>query len=524
MRTLIVKVGVTKLIVGAVGLMVIGSAVGFLIAGRKAEVSPVEKLPRAVILASVASLSSDQAPLPLVGIVRSKSEATIRTEAQGQVVGLLYELGDYVFAGAIIAEIENSRERGTVLQAEGAVDAAQAALQKISGGTRSEQRTILEANLSAARAGAVTALLGAYAVIENTVRGTADVMFSNPESTKPQVLFTTTDSQAKIDLESMRQALTPTIAWASSMSSSITISSNITQELDRAESELRRTYAFFDVLVRALDAGVPSGSTTEAQMTTNRASAAGARTSVASSLGTLTTSRASLVAAEKNLEQGITGGQSEDVLAAEAAVKQSEGLLASALSSLEKTIIRAPISGTINMLSLERGDFVSVSFPAVTIANNEALEVLTYVTEVDRPDIAVGSSVVIEKNYRGAVTRIAPAADPALKKIEVRVGITGEKPPVTNGQSVSLAIERTLRSAGANVTSDRIVIPISALKILSSGIVVFTVEPDNTLLAHRVVLGPILGEKVVIAEGLDPALRIVTDARGLKEGDTVSVE
>src|SRR3989344_7132454 len=109
-------------------------------------------------------------------------------EKARQVVGVYKVLGQSIAAGAIPAELENVSERAMVWQAEGSVDAAKANLAKTTGGARSEQRAILQANLdnatvalASARSNAVTVLLGAYAAAENAVHGTVDLMFSNPE-------------------------------------------------------------------------------------------------------------------------------------------------------------------------------------------------------------------------------------------------------------------------------------------------------------------------------------------------------
>jgi len=45
----------------------------------------------------------------------------------------------------------------------------------------------------------------------------------------------------------------------------------------------------------------------------------------------------------------------------------------------------------------------------------------------------------------------------------------------------------------------------------------------DVLVAHEVTLGALLGERVVIASGLTPDMRIVVDARGLREGEKVEV-
>ena len=71
--------------------------------------------------------------------------------------------------------------------------------------------------------------------------------------------------------------------------------------------------------------------------------------------------------------------------------------------------------------------------------------------------------------------------------------------------------------------TDRILIPLSALKITADGTFVFTVE-NNTLKALPVTQGQLFGNNVEVLEGISKESRIVTDARGLKDGQTVTVK
>ena len=66
-------------------------------------------------------------------------------------------------------------------------------------------------------------------------------------------------------------------------------------------------------------------------------------------------------------------------------------------------------------------------------------------------------------------------------------------------------------------------VPISAIKIGADQAVVFTVDSENRLVAHQVVLGAISGGKIVLAEGVTVEMEIVTDARGLQAGQEVVV-
>jgi hypothetical protein len=53
--------------------------------------------------------------------------------------------------------------------------------------------------------------------------------------------------------------------------------------------------------------------------------------------------------------------------------------------------------------------------------------------------------------------------------------------------------------------------------------VVFTVNEDNTLATHEVVLGEVQGSMVMVTDGVTPNMIIVRDARGLQNGQKVEV-
>lgn len=516
--------------VGGVAVGVIGT---LLLGGGPAEVALREQGPRAVEVRSVAELAGGASLLPVVGIVTSQSEASVRTETAGEIVRLYKELGDAVRAGEVIAEMDNSRERAAVLQSEGVADAARAALAKVTRGARDEQVSILEqgvasaeTSLAATRAAAVNTLLSTYATVDESVRRKADQMIGNPDSPAPSVTVQSTDSQAATDAENLRVRIGLTLKRHSTLTGTLSAQDDLEAEISRTEAELREVRTFFDRLALVLNRAVTNQSVSDANIATYKTDINAARASISASLASLSSAKDALASkrsavevSRSQLEQGVEGDES-DIASAEASLKQAQGALAAARANLEKTIVRAPISGTINSLPLEQGDFVSAFSPAATIANNRALEVVAHVTEGDAAELTVGSDTMVAgpdgAQYAGVITRIAPAVDPATKKLEVRIGLP-DTTPLINGAAVTVELKREAKATVAGP----IAIPLSALKIGSDAVVVFTVNPDSTLASHQVRLGTLLGDKVVVTSGLTADMRIVTDARGLKNGQTV---
>ena len=156
---------------------------GWYIARQHAAPIPeLAALPHAVAIASIADLANDTAPLPVIGTVMSQNEADIRSEAGGGITKLNHSLGDYVTAGEIIAQIENSSERAAALQAQGALEAAQASAAKSS------------VNLGQSKTSIVDTIRGIYATNDDLIRAKLDVVFSNADSPSPVFNFTVPDN------------------------------------------------------------------------------------------------------------------------------------------------------------------------------------------------------------------------------------------------------------------------------------------------------------------------------------------
>ncbi len=509
-------------ITAGIGLAVVIVAIMFLHGGSD-PIAESAKASRAVEVRSVAELASQSAPLTVVGSVSSVSEASVRAETSGQVTRVNRALGDSVSAGTIIVEIEASSQRAALLQAQGAVDAAKASLAKVQSGTRPEQLGILQSSLEGAKSGAVNTLLAAYSAVDNAISGGVDAMFDNARGSRPNFVVTVPDSQLIVSIEDGRIAMNTLLQRQEAAASTVSAGADLLGELTRTEAELRSVRGFLDSIITGLNKAIATISVPTATISGYQATAVAARGSVNASLASISAARQALQTAQKNMEQGVSGPVDEDVAASNAALKQAEGTYAAALANLEKALVRAPISGTINSLSIKRGDYLSQSTPVVTIANNGALEVVAYVTEQDMRHIKAGDKVSLEEGAEGVVTRIAPALDPVTKKIEVRIGVTGSGKNLVNGQSISVTFQRRGVAVGA-VDTSRLSIPISAIKVGSDESNVFTVSAEGTLEAHPVVLGELLGERVIVSTGLTPEMMIVTDARGLRAGQQVSTK
>ncbi len=476
----------------AVLLVLIVAAVHFLGGTPSASTSDTSGTPQ-VMLATVADLAAESGPLPVTGTVTSLTQATILSQSSGQITSLPHSLGDSVAAGSVIGTFENASQQAAVLQAEGAYDAANAALTKVMG--NSTQNTT---------ASTIAALASGYAAIDDAVHTRADQLFTNPRS-NPQLVITVPDSVLVNRIIQERSALDASIADLRSLASS-TSPDNVAAAAVQATADANQVIAFLDDLIKAVNETPASSAVTSTQLSAYQTSLATARTEAVGVLSGIASAK--------------TAYDANDAAAAQAALKQASGALDAAKANLEKTIIRSPVSGTIVSLPISLGDYVNANTQVAIVSNPHALYVDTAVTADDASTLSVGGKAVIDGGIPGTITFIAPAIDPSTGKIEVKVGVTGDASSLTDGEAIALSLARSVvRHAAA--PSGQITIPIVAAKILPSGPAVFTLTASSTLEAHPITLGTILGDRVVVLSGLTPDMQIVTDARGLASGETV---
>ncbi len=488
-----------RVVYGTMALLVVFIAVGaYFVATRQKDADVAVEAKKQVEVGPAGSLSGTDVSLRTVGSVRAISEARLQTETGGRVTAVNVGIGDHVSAGQVLASIENSRERAALLSAEGAYEGVHSANAQSSIG------------LSQVETGADNAYRSAYATADDAVHNVADELFSDANGANPGIRIDAKGqaprlSIARVQIGALLNAWTIAIQRGSL--------GDKKDMLDQAERDLTTISDFVSEISNLLADADPDSEFTPAILAADRAKFAGARASVNGALSAVSGARTALLSAQQSVNGGAV---SSDTAARE---KQALGALRAAQSQYEKTLVRTPISGVVNALYLHANEYAGQNAPAAVVANNNALEITTSVSEGERSLISVGDKVKINDTVDGAITRIAPAIDPATGKIEVKVSVVDEKIKLENGTTVSLSLSGT----GGTQTSSELRVPIRALKITSAGPIAFTVKADNTLEAHAVTLGAVVGDMVVVKDGISSSTPIVSDARGLKEGEVVEI-
>ena len=447
--------------------------------------------------------------LSLIGSVRAFTEADITTERSGRVTSVNLGLGQEVVAGTVLATLENAAESAAVLQAEGVYDAAVAAAAQSSVGVDEATNS-----LEKSRNSAVSAFKSAYNTTNGAIVNTIDVFFASPNGSVPGLRisgkgFTDELNDQRVEF----QTILPT--WQARVNT-ISSQSDLPSELRYATENIQKAINMVDIFLVILNQQSNSNRYTDAELTSFSTTFTTLRTSLIntqSSIDTALTGLDSARDAVRRAELSSTGGANS---AADAQVKQALGSLRAAQANYAKTILSTPISGTINSLGVRKGDFINSFSRIAVVANNNALEIITYISDSEKSLIREGDIVMIEDEFEGVVTNVAPAVDPITSKTEVRIATEGID--IRNGDTVRISKQ----SDGSELELETIRIPLTAVKFDRDNGFIFIVE-DGSLVSKEVELSRVYGDSVEVLVGMENDTEFVLDVRGLVEGEVVEI-
>lgn len=293
----------------------------------------------------------------------------------GRIARVFVKVGDKVYPGQTLAEVENADLRA-------ALTAEQATLAALKSGTRPEEIAVSEAQVQGDRAALINAIQSAYATADSAVHNDADSFILSPRSVSPQLSFNVSDTKIKAKTEADRVAAESALTlWQASLATLTTAS-----DLEKAATDAGAALSLVSTLLTDAQAsiarGIPSMSVTQANLDTYNASISTARISVTSAATAVSAAAATLAAAEKSLALKKAGAIADDIAAAEARVDQAR-------ATLMKTVIVAPFSGTITAVNAKVGGTLAASSPAVSMIGS-TLQIESYIPEVNIALVKVG--------------------------------------------------------------------------------------------------------------------------------------
>lgn len=217
-------------------------------------------------------------------------------------------------------------------------------------------------------------------------------------------------------------------------------------------------------------------------------------------------------------QRGATTAQ--EVYQAETRMQVSRALLNIAEEQLKRATIHSPISGILNRMMHEVGEYVQAGSEIAEIVEVDPVKVAVDVPERDVPFLSLGQEtpIFIDRDAEpitGQITYIGSLANPQTRSSRVEITIPNPDYRLRSGQIVRVQLSRGVRS---NV----VMIPLKAVMPLEEGYEVYVVE-DGVARSRKVRLGFIRQDRVVV-EGLrEDENLIVQGHRMVGNGQKVKV-
>lgn len=212
----------------------------------------------------------------------------------------------------------------------------------------------------------------------------------------------------------------------------------------------------------------------------------------------------------------------QELITATAQFEQAKALEEQARLRVERSVVRAPISGVAIQREVEPGEVLRPGADITTLNRVDRLKAVAGIPESDVGAFARGGTATLsvdawpEEGFAGEIHLIAPAADEKTRTFSVEVAIDNADGRLRPGMIGRLSLLR--RQLHGVVVVDR-----DALQERDDGTVAVVLEGDEARV-RPVTLGASAGNRVVVTEGLATGeILIVSGQRGLVDGQKVAV-
>ncbi len=204
----------------------------------------------------------------------------------------------------------------------------------------------------------------------------------------------------------------------------------------------------------------------------------------------------------------------QDLDNATTALKASEAQLAEMEARLERTRIFAPLTGVLNDLPVEEGEYVNVGTAVAEVVDMAVVKVVVDVPERDIAFFRVGgeAEVLVQRPdavhcARGMITYINELADPQTRSTAMEITLDNGGRTFRSGQIVRVSLTR-------RVIDNAILIPLQAVIPQEDGYSVYVVK-DGQVARRDVTLDVVKGDRVQITSGLAPGDTLIIEGHRL---------
>ncbi len=218
-------------------------------------------------------------------------------------------------------------------------------------------------------------------------------------------------------------------------------------------------------------------------------------------------------------------GSEIEYLQSKNSYETTKSRLAQIQNQYDNTIIKAPINGVVDDISVKEGEFVNMGSPIVRVVDLERVEIEAELSEEYLKSIKKGDSVKVEMPALG-ITRMAPVTfvsqviNPDNRSFKIKVNLQNKDGQIKPNVLANLMIRDYKNDTAMVVPST------SINKDLKGDFVYLAVPQDNGLVAQKryVKKGRSFGASTEIKEGLKAGEQVITAGYNqVNDGESISL-
>ncbi len=364
-------------------------------------------------------------------------------QVNGTVSRVYVDVGTRVSLGQPLVALDSSELYAQSMKAEANVASEKARLAELKNGARPEEIAVSETEVENAKINLSDAQRNLRDKVVDVI-GKIDQLFSNPNSSSPQINLTLSDSQLKSDINNGRSIVGGLIN---------------TWNLANGENNLTAINTFIDNVSKAVNTQSATPSLSQTTIDGYKADVSSAKSTIITYRDALTSAKSSLVLAEKNLSLKKSGNSPEAIASQEAKVLQTEAELRNINAQLAKTTIKSPQSGVVTKQDAKVGEITTPGKNVVTIISDNNLEIESNVSEVSIGKVSLDNPVDIVFDafpgqvFKGKVTYIEPGETivDGVVNYKVTVAFLEKYPEIKSGLTSKLDIITGIKSDVLNI-------------------------------------------------------------------------
>ena len=360
----------------------------------------------------------------VTGKVKAVESIDLSFRATGNVFQVLFETGDKVKKGEVLAHLENDDLWAQLRQAKANLEAEKAKLDELEKGTRLETINIKQTELSKAQQdldnyyGDILDILNdSYAKAEEAIKIEIKDIFLGAEASNSYILnFDSCIPQLSSDVGYSRLISERDLKeWENNLSllSSDSSKEELSLAMKNAKEYTTSFKIFFgklnNILLADCSYSNPNLDVYRVDTNTGRNLIITAITNINNLEQNIASQGLLVEKIQSELDLLLAGSTNEQILTQQAKIEYAEADIANYYALIEKTIIRAPINGLVTKKEIKKGEVILANVSAISVMAEKGLEIEVYIPEVDISKVKIGDTILItldaysQKEFSGQV-------------------------------------------------------------------------------------------------------------------------